>query len=51
MMLWYGTEQHASNNHCTVFPTQNAFELYLHKEIESLNKVPKNSEKPVTAAI
>jgi phosphoglycerate kinase len=52
MMLWYRTQSSRFNNYyCTIFPTAKCFGLLLAKEIESLNKVLKNSEKPVTVVL
>jgi phosphoglycerate kinase len=38
------TELTLNNYYCTIFPTAKCFGLLLAKEIESLNKVLKNSE-------
>jgi 3-phosphoglycerate kinase len=51
MMLWYRHRAHASTTIIAQFLTAKCFGLLLAKEIESLNKVLKNSEKPVTAVL
>jgi 3-phosphoglycerate kinase len=50
-MLLVPQSSRFNNYYCTIFPTAKCFGLLLAKEIESLNKVLKNSEKPVTAVL